>query len=116
MDTTQAIQNARTSNDHEHWQSTTMISRETFGKRRRNIRNVCRYEAITARDNPLRSRSGERDSTDSKQAPSLISHCGNLVRLYEQAEEQNAAMAKAHRNITAEMKSEHDLRRMGGWL
>ena len=105
MDMTQAIQSAKTRDDHEalakHYED---AAREFREKAEEHKKRLARYEAIAATENPFRSRIGERDSIYSKQAPSLISHCRNLVQLYEQAEEQNTAMAKAHRNIAAEIK------------
>ena len=105
MDMTHAIQNARTRSDHEalakHYED---AAGEFRDKAEDHKKRLDRYEAIAARENPLRSRLGERDSSYSKQAPSLISHCRNLVQLYEQAAAQNMAMAKAHRDIAAEIK------------
>ena len=105
MDMTQAIQSAKTRDDHEalakHYED---AAREFREKAEEHKKRLARYEAIAATENPFRSRIGERDSTYSKQAPSLISHCRNLVGLYEQAEEQNTAMANAHRDIAAETK------------
>ena len=105
MDMTQAIQDARTSDDHEalakHYENT---AKELRGKAEEHKKRLARYEARAATENPFRSRIGERDSTYSKQAPSQISHCRNLVQLYEQAAAQNTAMAKAHREIATETK------------
>ena len=105
MDMTQAIQSAKTRDDHEalakHYED---AAREFREKAEEHKKRLARYEAIAATENPFRSRIGERDSTYSKQAPSLISHCRNLVQLYEQAAAQNAAMAKAHGDIAAEIK------------
>jgi seryl-tRNA synthetase len=102
MDMTQAVQNARTSNDHEalakHYEDVARDFREKAEERKKRLVG---YEAIAARENPFRSRIAKRDSTYSKEAPSLISHCRNLVQLYEQAAAQNTAMAKAHRDIAA---------------
>ena len=117
MDMTQAIQNARTRNDHEalaeHYEAAAKELRE---KAEEHKKRLARYEAISTTENPFRSSIRERDSIYSKQAPSLISHCRNLMHLYEQAAAQNTAMAKAHREIAAEIKmksslSEQDLRR-----
>ena len=105
MDMTQAIQSAKTRDDHEalakHYED---AAREFREKAEEHKKRLARYEAIAATENPFRSRIGERDSTYSKQAPSLISHCRNLVQLYEQAAAQNTAMAKAYRDIAAEIK------------
>ena len=105
MDMTQVIQNAKSRDDHEalakHYED---AAREFRDKAEDHKKRLDRYEAIAATENPFRSRMGERDSTYSKQAPSLISHCRNLVQLYEQAAAQNAAMAKAHGDIAAEIK------------
>ena len=105
MDMTQAIQNARTRNDHEalanHYENAAKELREKAEEHRKR---VARYEAIAATENPFRSSIRERDSIYGKQAPSLISHCRNLMHLYEQAAAQNTAMAKAHREIATETK------------
>ena len=105
MDMTEAIRNARTRNDHEalaqHYED---AAKELRGKAEEHKKRLARYEALAATENPFRSRIGERDSTYSKQAPSLMSHCRNLVQLYEQAAAQNTAMAKAHREIATETK------------
>ena len=102
MDMTEAIQNARTRNDHEtlakHYEN---AAKELQAKAEEHKKRLARYEAIAATEEPFRSRIGERDSTYSKQAPSLISHCRSLVQLYEQAAAQNTGMAKAHREIAA---------------
>lgn len=34
----------------------------------------------------------------------LISHCENLARIYQQAAEENLALAREHRRLAAEMK------------
>jgi ubiquitin len=39
-----------------------------------------------------------------KQAQSLISHCQDLVRIYEQAAAENRKMAESHRQMAAEAK------------
>lgn len=104
MDMTQTIQNARTSNDHEalakHYEN---VAREFREKAEEHKKRLARYEAIAATD-PFRSRIGERDRTYNQRAPSLISHCRNLVQLYEQAAAQNTWMGRAHRDIAAEIK------------
>ena len=81
-----------------------MSPKELLEKAEEHKKRLVRYEAIAARGEPLRGKIVERDSIYSKQAPSLISHCQNLVRLYEQAAAQNMAMAKAHQEIAAEVK------------
>jgi hypothetical protein len=34
----------------------------------------------------------------------LVAHCENLARMYQQAAEENLALAKQHRQIAAETK------------
>lgn len=105
MDMTQAIQNARTRSDHEalakHYEDRAKEMRE---KAEEHKKLLARYEAIGARGESRRSKIVELDSIYSKQAPSLISHCQNLVRLYEQAVAENMAMAKEHHELAAEIK------------
>lgn len=105
MDMAQAIQNARTRSDHEalakHYEDRAKEMRE---KTEEHKKLLARYEAIGARGEGRRSHVVELDSIYSKQGPSLISHCKNLVRLYEQAAAENMAMAKAHYETAAEIK------------
>lgn len=65
---------------------------------------LVRYELLGGGGESRRSKIVELDSIYSKQAHSLIGHCRNLVRLYEQAAAENMGMAKSHREIAAEIK------------
>jgi hypothetical protein len=39
-----------------------------------------------------------------KHAQDLISHCQGLIRIYEQAANENLSMAKSHHELAAEAK------------
>jgi hypothetical protein len=43
-------------------------------------------------------------SSGRRENKSLIAHCENLARMYQQAAEENLALAKQHRQIAAETK------------
>lgn len=39
-----------------------------------------------------------------KRADSMVAHCENLARIYQQAAEENLALTREHRRLAAEMK------------
>jgi hypothetical protein len=91
MDMTQAVQNAKTRSDHEalarHYED---VAKEMQGKADDHKNMLAQYE--------------KNRNLYGKQAQSLISHCQDLVHIYEQAAAENRRMAESHRQMAAEAK------------
>lgn len=86
MDMTQAVQSAETRADHEslakHYED---VAKEMQLKAQEHQKKLKLYEANSYRYG--------------KQAESLQDHCRNLIRIYEQAREENMIMAASHRKM-----------------
>ncbi|MDV6344697.1 hypothetical protein [Nitrosomonas sp. Is37] len=91
MDMTQAIQNAKTTADHEalarHYEAT---AREMQSKAQEHKRMLEQYEAH-------REFYGRRGLD-------MESMCHALINFYEQAVKENMDMANSHRKVAAEIK------------
>lgn len=89
MDMTQAVQSAKTRSDHEslakHYEE---AAKEMQIKVEEHKKALAHYEAYRL----SYRRSGLY----------IVNHCQNLVRIYEQAVEENMSMAKSHRELAAE--------------
>lgn len=86
MDMTEAVQNAKTSGDHEalakHYED---VAKEMQTKADEHKASIVDYRARLY----------------SKQARRLASHCQYLVRAYEEAVAENIRMAESHRQLAA---------------
>jgi len=86
MDMTQAIQNAKTSADHEalakHYEDT---AKEMQLKVQNHNKKLAQYKA--------------KSHLYGKQAQPLQRHCNFLINFYEKAVETNMSMAKIHHEI-----------------
>ncbi len=91
MDMTQAIQDAKTSADHEelakHYEDT---AKKMQLKAEEHKKRLERYKS--------------KSHIYGKQAEFLQDHCKNLINIYEQAVEANQSMADSHRKMAAETK------------
>ena len=88
MDMTQAVQSARTRADHE--------------RLAKHYEDAARQmEAKAAEHEKLRIQYERYRGMYSRDAQNLIDHCQRLLRAYEQAVEENFAMAKSHRLLAA---------------
>lgn len=91
MDMIQAIQNAKTSADHEelakHYED---AAKEMQLKTQEHKKRLERYKT--------------KSHLYGKQAKPLQEHCKYLIRIYEQAVEANQSMADSHRKMAAETK------------
>ncbi|MCB1986357.1 MAG: hypothetical protein H6936_10510 [Burkholderiales bacterium] len=91
MDMTQAIQSAKKSSDHEalanHYDA---VADEMRSKAQEHQNKLESYRKNTYRYG--------------KQAQMLQDHCRNLIRLYEQAGDENKAIAETHRKMAEELK------------
>jgi hypothetical protein len=91
MDMTQAVQTAKTASEHEalagHYED---AAKEMRAKVDEHKKLLAYYEA--------------RKDLIRKQAQDLINHCQGLIRIYEQAANENLSMAKSHHELAAEAK------------
>jgi hypothetical protein len=91
MDMTQAVQSAKTRNDHEslakHYEDAAKEMRATAQEHKKML---AQYQA--------------KKDLYGKHAQDLMNHCQGLIRIYEQAAAENMAMAKSHREMAAEAK------------
>ncbi len=91
MDMTQAIQSAKTPDDHlalaKHYEE---AAKEMQAKAEEHKKLLAQYEA--------------NRSLYGKQYQNLISHCQGLMRIYEQAAAENMSMAESHRQMAAGAK------------
>jgi radical SAM superfamily enzyme len=83
MDMTQAVQTAKTASEHEalarHYED---AAKDMRAKANEHKKMLAYYEA-------------RKD---------LINHCQGLIRIYEQAANENLSMAKSHHELAAEAK------------
>jgi hypothetical protein len=91
MDMSQAVQNAKTRNDHEslakHYDDAAKEMQAKAGEHRKML---AQYEA--------------NKGLYGRHAASFISHCQGLIRIYEQAAKENLGMVEAHRQMAAAAK------------
>jgi hypothetical protein len=91
MDMTQAVQTAKTASEHEalarHYED---AAKDMRAKANEHKKMLAYYEA--------------RKDLIRKHAQNLISHCQGLIRIYEQAANENLSMAKSHHELAAEAK------------
>jgi endonuclease III len=87
MDMTQAVQTAKTASEHEalarHYED---AAKDMRAKANEHKKMLAYYDLIR------------------KHAQDLISHCQGLIRIYEQAANENLSMAKSHHELAAEAK------------
>lgn len=94
----QKIEAARTRADHQEIASIYEQQADVERKAMEWHRNLARsYEPGGVRNEPMVG--GVRRGNQS-----LIAHCENLARIYQQAAEENLALAREHRQLAAETK------------
>ncbi len=91
MDMTQAVQSAKTSADHE-----------SLAK---HYEDIAKEMQLNAQEHQKKLKLYETNSYRyGKQAQLLQDHCRNLIRIYEQAVEENMTMAASHRKMATEAR------------